>query len=283
MTYKSIIALHNVDEDEKTISEALNLASALEAHLSVIVIGLTPQPPMSSGYGAGAFEIWGAQFADMQQEITAKVKALETWISNHLPAAPLTFDVSEEFSQSGVLAREVGRRVRFADLCVFTGAYDPDSFLMEQALRGALYDTGRPVLVMNGTSCPLDNLKRVMLAWDGGAQASIAIRHALRLLSNAEDVHIAMVDPTSATERFGDEPGVDLAAYLARHDIPVSVTPIASEGRNVADTLTRHAGDMDAELIVMGGYGHTRLQDWFLGSTTAKMLAGAKRPLLLAH
>lgn len=283
MTYQTIVALHNVDDDEQAIGEAVNLAAALKAHLSVIVIGLTPQPPMSSGYGAGAFEVWGAQFADMQQEISAKAKAVDAWISSHLPADPLTFDVSEEFSQSGTLAREIGRRVRFSDLCVFTGAYDPDSFLMEQALRGALYDTGRPVLVLNGKSCPLNNLKRVMLAWDGGAQASIAIRHALRLLSNVEDVHIAMADPTSATERFGEEPGADLAAYLARHDIPVSVTPIASEGRNVADTLIRHADDMDAELIVMGGYGHTRLQDWFLGSTTSRMLKTANRPLLLAH
>ncbi|MEH6725348.1 MAG: universal stress protein, partial [Hyphomicrobiales bacterium] len=249
MTYKTIVALHNVDEDEKTISEAVNLAAALNAHLSVIVIGLTPQPPMSSGYGAGAFEIWGAQFADMQQEIAAKVDVMEAWISNHLPAGPLTFDVSEEFSQSGTLAREISRRARFSDLCVFTGAYDPDSYLMQQALRGALYDTGRPVLIMNGKSCPLNDLKRVMLAWDGGAQASIAIRHALELLANAEDVQIAMADPTSASERFGDEPGADLAGYLARHDVPVSVTPLSSEGRTVAETLIRHATDMDAELI----------------------------------
>ncbi len=283
MPYKTIIALHNVDDDNATIAEAVNLAAALDAHLSVVVIGLTPQPPMSSGYGAGAFEIWGAQFADMQQEISAKVDTMEAWISSHLPAEPLTFDVSQEFSQSGIMARETSRRARFSDLCVFTGTYDPDSYLMQQALRGALYDTGRPVLIMNGKPCPLNDLKRVMLAWDGGAQASIAIRHALELLGNADDVQIAMVDPTSATERYGDEPGADLAGYLARHDIPLSVTPLASEGRTVADTLIRHASDMDAELIVMGGYGHTRLQDWFLGSTTAKMLAGAKRPLLLAH
>lgn len=283
MTYKTIVALHNVDDDVQAISEAVNLAAALEAHLSVVVIGLTPQPPMSSGYGAGAFEVWGAQFAEMQKEVAARVEAMEAWISSHLPAGPVSFDVSEEYSQSGTLAREVGRRVRFADLCVFTGSYDPDSFLMEQALRGALYDTGRPVLVMNGKSCPVNNLKRVMLAWDGGAQSSIAIRHAVRLLSGAEDVHIAMADPTSSTERFGDEPGADLAAYLARYDIPVSVTPLSCEGRNVADTLIRHASDMDAELIVMGGYGHTRLQDWFLGSTTSRMLTGAERPLLLAH
>lgn len=283
MPYRTIVALHNVDDDNEAISEALNLSSALNAHLSVIVVGLTPQPPMSSGYGAGAFEIWGAEFARIQDEISAKVDAMDDWISNHLPAGPLTFDVSEEFSQSGTLARETSSRVRFSDLCLFTGPYDPNSYLMQQALRGALYDTGRPVLVMNGKPCPLHDLKRVMLAWDGGAQSAIAIRHALELMTTAEDVHIAMADPQSSSERFGEEPGADLAAYLARHNIPLTVSPLATEGRSVADTLIRHATDMDAELIVMGGYGHTRLQDWFLGSSTSRMLKEAKCPLLLAH
>ncbi|WP_306262343.1 universal stress protein [Pararhizobium sp. IMCC21322] len=283
MPYKTIIALHNVDDGNETISEALTLCSALKAHLSVIVIGLTPQPPMSSGYGGGTFEIWGSEFARMQEEIAAKADALEIWISNNLPVDPLTFDVSHQFSQGGTVARETGRRVRFSDLCLFTGSYDPDSYLMQQTLRGALYDTGRPVLVMNGKPCPLHNLKRIMLAWDGGAQSAIAVRHALDLMTNADDVQIAMADPQSASERFGDEPGVDLATYLSRHNVPLTVTPVATEGRTVAETLVRHATDMDAELIVMGGYGHTRLQDWFLGSTTSRMLIEADRPLLLAH
>lgn len=283
MPFKTIVALHNVNDANETISEALNLCSALNAHLSVVVIGLTPQPPMSSGYGAGAFEIWGVEFARMQEEISSKVEELEAWISGHRPAGPLSFDVSHEFSQSGSIARDVSRRVRFSDLALFAGSYDPDSYLMQQALRGALYDTGRPVLVMNDQGCPLHNLKRIMLAWDGGAQSAIAIRHALELLADAKDVHIAMADPQSASERFGDEPGADLATYLARHSIPLTVSPLATEGRSIADTLIRYATDMDTELIVMGGYGHTRLQDWFLGSETSRMLIGANRPLLLAH
>jgi len=283
MPYKTVIALHNVDESNDTLSEALALCGALKAHLSVIVIGLTPQPPMSSGYGGGAFEVWGIEYARMQDELAAKADALETWISNHLPIDPLTFDVSHQYSQGGTVARDVGRRVRFCDLCLFTGSYNPDSYLMQQTLRGALYDTGRPVLMMNGKACPLHNLKRIMLAWDGGAQSAIAVRHALDLMGNADDVQITMADPQSASERFGDEPGADLATYLSRHNVPLSVTPVATSGRSVAEALVRHATDMDAELIVMGGYGHTRLQDWFLGSTTSRMLAEANRPLLLAH
>lgn len=283
MPYKTVIALHDMNDSHDTISEALTLCSALKAHLSVIVIGLTPQPPMSSGYGGGTFEVWGLEYARMQDEIAAKTDALETWILNNLPVDPVTFDVSQQFSQGGTVARDVGRRVRFCDLCLFTGSYDPDSYVMHQTLRGALYDTGRPILVMNGKPCPLHNLKRIMLAWDGGAQSAIAVRHALDLMANADDVQITMADPQSGSERFGDEPGADLATYLSRHKIPLSVTPVATEGRSVSETLVRHATDMDAELIVMGGYGHTRLQDWFLGSTTSRMLTEANRPLLLAH
>lgn len=283
MSYKTIIALHNVDDDNDSIAPALALCRDLKAHLSVVVVGLTPQPPMSSGYGAGAFEIWGAEFTRLSDDLTEKVEALEKWISKHQPADAVSFDVDQEYSQAGTLARGISRRVRYSDLCLFTGAYQSDSLVWEQALRGALYDTGRPVLIMNNRPCPLHDLKRVMLAWDGGVQAAIAVRHALELLANATDVHIAMADPHSATERFGDEPGSELATYLARHGVPLTVVPLATEGRNDAETLIRHATDMDAELIVMGGYGHTRLQDWFLGSTTSNMLKSADRPLLLAH
>ena len=283
MPYRTIIALHNMDDDNDAIAPALTLCRDLNAHLSVVVVGLTPQPPMSSGYGAGAFEIWGTEFTRLSEDLTEKVKGLEKWIAKHQPADAVSFDVGQEYSQPGTLARDISRRARYSDLCIFTGAYQSDSMVWEQALRGALYDTGRPVLIMNNKACPLTNLKRVMLAWDGGVQAAISVRHAIELLGNAEEVHIAMADPHSATERFGDEPGSELATYLARHSIPVSVVPLATEGRNDAETLIRHATDMDAELIVMGGYGHSRLQDWFLGSTTSNMLKSADRPLLLAH
>lgn len=283
MYVKTILALHDVDASNDTLMPALHLASDLEAHLIVLVLGLTPQPPMSAGYGAGAFEVWGEDFSQRSEAVAAKVKELEQWVQLNKPAAALSVNVGSEYSQAGTLSREVSRRARYSDLCVISGRYQTDSLLWQQALRGALYDTGRPVLLLNENILRISELQRVMLSWDAGVQSSIAVKHALGLLGNATDVHIAMVDPQGASERFGDEPGADLATYLARHSIPISVCALASTGKSVAESLNQHASDMDAQLVVMGGYGHIRLQDWFLGSTTSHMLKSADRPLLLAH
>lgn len=283
MGFKTITTLHDMDASNETLTPALELAADLGAHLTILVLGTTPQPPMSAGYGAGAFEVWGEDFARKSERVQQKVEALESWVQEHQPSDVLSYDVSSEYSQAGTLSREISRRVRFSDLCVIAGSYDAESVLWQQALRGALYDTGRPVLLLNNCKVIFSDLKRVMLGWDAGVQAAISIRHAIGLLRSADDVHIAMVDPQVASERFGDEPGADLATYLARHEIPVSVHALPSSGKSVTDALVQHAIDMDAQIIVMGGYGHTRLQDWFLGSTTSNMLKITNRPLLLAH
>lgn len=283
MSPKTILALHDVDAPNDVLMPALHLAADLNAHLTLLVLGLTPQPPMSAGYGAGAFEVWGEDFSRRSEVVSAKVQELTQWVETHKPVETFSYDVASEYSQSGTLSREISRRARYCDLCVIAGRYEADDTLWQQALRGALYDTGRPVLLMNEHTLQVSKLQRVMLGWDAGVQASIAVKHAIELLATAKDVHIVMVDPEGASERFGDEPGVDLATYLARHEIPISVCALASGGKNIADVLNQHATDMDAQLVVMGGYGHTRLQDWFLGSTTSDMLKSADRPLLLAH
>lgn len=283
MYLKTILALHDVESSNDVLNPALQLAAELEAHLIVLVLGVTPQPPMTAGYGVGAFEIWGEDYSRQSENVHEKVDDLEKWIDAHKPVEAFSFSVSSEYSTAGTLSREVSRRARYADLCVIPGRYQPESALWQQALRGALYDTGRPMLILNGQALSISGLDRVMLGWDAGAQSSIAVKHAIEFLGNAKDVHIAMVDPQGASERFGEEPGADLATYLARHSISISVCALASTGKSVADTLNQHAGDMNAQLIVMGGYGQTRLQDWFLGSTTSDMLNASDRPLLLAH
>ncbi|WP_457812794.1 universal stress protein (plasmid) [Sinorhizobium meliloti] len=77
-------------------------------------------------------------------------------------------------------------------------------------------------------------------------------------MSNAKSVHVAMVDPTATPRQSGDEPGADVAAYLARHGIDVTVDALPSAGRSVAQVLQRHANDVAADMIVMGAYGHSR-------------------------
>lgn len=78
-----------------------------------------------------------------------------------------------------------------------------------------------------------------MIAWDSRLEASNAVARALDLLSAADDVHVVLVDPIEGNGRQGAEPGADIAAYLARHGVKVTVDRLASQGRSVGDAL-RH-------------------------------------------
>lgn len=103
------------------------------------------------------------------------------------------------------------------------------------------------------------------------------------MMKKAQSVHVTMVDPIAASRVSGDEPGADMATYLARHGINVSVETLPSSGRFVTQTLQRHALDINADMIVMGAYGHSRLLELILGGVTKSMLKEARFPVLLAH
>jgi nucleotide-binding universal stress UspA family protein len=92
-----------------------------------------------------------------------------------------------------------------------------------------------------------------------------------------------MVDPRAASARNGEEPGADVAAYLARHGIEVTVDRLASGGRPVDEVLNQHALDVSADLIVMGGYSHSRLRERIFGGVTRAILEEPSVCVLMTH
>lgn len=123
----------------------------------------------------------------------------------------------------------------------------------------------------------------MLLAWNSRAEAAQAAREALEMMTWAEEVHVVLVDPDSSYWVSGGEPGADVAAYLARHGVKVVVEQLASGGRPVEDVLERHALEIDADLIVMGAYGHSRLRERIFGGVTASMVRESRFPVLIAR
>jgi nucleotide-binding universal stress UspA family protein len=145
------------------------------------------------------------------------------------------------------------------------------------ALHGA-----RPVLVVppdyNNAVIP----GTAVVGWDGGMQAMRAISAALPLLRRAEVVQLAIVNPDQRAALHGEQPGADMALYLARHGVRVEVVrerTTATEG----EALMALARDGGAGLMVTGAYGHSRYREWALGGVTRELLARAAVPLLIAH
>ena len=123
-------------------------------------------------------------------------------------------------------------------------------------------------------------LKTVLIAWDGGLPASRAVQDALPVLAMADRVEVVTVNGGTSG---GNRPTDDLARHLARHGIRVERKSISHGDINVANALLSYADDVSADLLVMGGYGHSRLREIVLGGTTRTILQSMTLPALMAH
>jgi nucleotide-binding universal stress UspA family protein len=145
------------------------------------------------------------------------------------------------------------------------------------ALRGA-----RPVLVVPASYQGEPIPGTALAAWDGGTQALRAITAALPLLTLAASVKLVVVNPDVLSDMHGEQPGADMALWLARHGARVEVV-VERVRATVGDTLCALARDTGAGLLVAGAFGHSRYREWMLGGTTRELLERVRVPLLVAH
>jgi len=172
---------------------------------------------------------------------------------------------------------------RYADLIVVSQPDPNDRFGAEHGLPQTLALGGtRPVLVVPPAydGAPLPG--NVLVGWDGSMPAQRAISAALPLLAGAGSVTLGLINPEHQSELHGEEPGADMALYLARHGVKVNVVVAHTQARE-SDALIDMARDVHAGLMVIGAFGHSRYREWFLGGVTRDLIGSAPVPLLIAH
>ncbi|WP_316859413.1 universal stress protein [uncultured Cohaesibacter sp.] len=171
---------------------------------------------------------------------------------------------------------------RMCDLIII-GQDHPDrpEPLRPDLIEAALFDSGRPILLVPYVGVEAFSAKKIMVAWDGSKTAAHAVYAAMSLLEKAEEVRVVLVDAEKL--HLPGDPGADLAVYLSRHGVNVSVDKITSSEAGVADTLLGHVDVMGADLVVMGGYGHSRVREFIMGGATRDMLGAMTVPCLMAH
>lgn len=278
MTFKTILTVAGVDGGDDDIKLAARLCEDTGAHLAVLLVAFAAPPPVGD-YAVVTSDVW---IQERQKEMMRLVDCNEA-VEALLAGIGISSDVATEFPEGGWADDVIGRRARYADLTFVGPQLLADARLKAKVMDGALFSSGRPVMVCPEGATPTLAPKCVVVAWDSRLEAARAAREALPMLRSAKEVRLALVDPVRGETGHGDEPGADAAAWLSRHGVKVSVDRIASSGEPVSTVLSRHAGDCGAQLIVMGGYGHSRLRERIFGGVTHSMLDGAKMPLLMAH
>jgi nucleotide-binding universal stress UspA family protein len=265
-------------QDDAEIERAVAICEGLGAHLSLLVLGIAPPPP-ASPYGVVSNDIWAGDIREGQAEVETRGRAIE----GRLAGTQLSSLVAAQYIDRGTVATLAARFARYADLTLVTPHAEGFESLQSWVVNGALFESGRPILLLPRGPVGFPAVRTLMIAWDASVEASKAVRDAIGLMQKATAVHAVLIDPVPSFEGHGPEPGADLAAYLGRHGIKATVHRLPKEGKETGELLRRTATDLGADLIVMGGFGHSRLRERIFGGTTTSMLKQVVVPVLMAH
>lgn len=279
MSYKTIMT---VATDEKLVKVVIDhaeaLATALDAHLDVMCLGVDRT---QSGYyyvGANAMIL-----QETLNRATQEGEALEEQVRAILNRSDARWGVDVGVAQLADIGRHVAARARFADLAVMPKPYGKGhGGELEPVVEAALFDGQVPVLVVPDDVAPVAKPKRIVVGWNESAEALRAIRAALPMLMMADTVHIVVIDPPQHGPNRSD-PGGELSQYLSRHGATVEVDVLSKTMPRVSDVMMRHVNDVNADMIVMGAYGHSRFREAILGGATRSMLEMAEVPVFMAH
>lgn len=254
---------------------ALDLAAALEAHVTGIAIAMEPLAPGFLGSPIPADYIVGAiEEAERQAEAAAAAFTAKASASG----------VSAETRTITLLAGSTApivAQTHLSDLVVI----GQENFDLVEPMRGALieallFDAGVPVCVVPMGWRKGYKVSRAVIAWDGSSTAARAVHAALPVLSPGTAVEVTIV---AGNKAWTGEPGADVATYLARHGLEVTINTVNRDAGDVAATLINHIGETGADLCVMGAYGHSRLREFIVGGATRGILEGMTVPTLMAH
>lgn len=177
-------------------------------------------------------------------------------------------------------------QARYSDL-VIVGQADPEEEL--PALRAGfpeyvVMNSGRPVLIVPYAGEFERIGKRVLVAWDASMEATRAVTAALPFLQQSELVQVVVYNSKSRPDAHGEQPGADIALWLSRHGIKVEVSQQTTSNEiDTGNALLSYVADFNADLLVMGGYGHSRFREILLGGVTKTVLQSMTVPILMAH
>jgi nucleotide-binding universal stress UspA family protein len=276
---KDIVVNLSLDESGDPAGDfAVSVADAFGAHVVGIGFLYDPIVPVSAtGYIPA--EVIDTQRADNEaatkaaiDRFTAAAAGARTGVSSETVMLSASFAGAPD---------TFGRIARRYDLAV-VGQAKPEASAVEAIIaESALFESGRPIIVVPYIQKAPLKLDNVMVCWDGSRPAARAIGDAMPFLEKAGRVEVVIV----ANERGKQDEieGADLGQHLARHGLKVEVNRMAGGHIDVADALLSHAADSGADFMVMGGYGHSRLREFVLGGVTHSILRSMTVPALMAH
>lgn len=280
MSYKTILLHCNHTRSMRSLlAPAVYVAETFQAHLT----GFSVVPPVTvvaAGVPGGVPVVLDEHCKAYRQQSPAMRTAFEEATRGR----GFVGQWQEEEAGAYSVADRVLRRARTADLVIASQA-DPDWPGTNQldVADSLAVESGRPVLIVPHGSVHERVGVRVLVAWNGRREAARAVFDALPILQRAKLVKVVCINPESETDAPSELSLTDICEALSRHGVHCEAMAQIEPRSGVGPTLLASANAVEADLLVMGCYGHTRLREFVFGGASRHILAHMKVPVLMSH
>jgi nucleotide-binding universal stress UspA family protein len=273
MTLKDILVL--LDSNSQAAGAyAVSLASIFDANLTAAAVVVDPTTSMALVDTPTTF------LAAALEEARTAARQLLTSFERQAQQSGVSIDTEPVETAVGTTGQALGPLARHFDIAIVEQP-DPDvPAEREMMIEAALFGSGRPVLIVPYIQKPPFRLESVLVAWDGSATAARALADAMPFLERSKRIEVVMA---AGDAEDAEATGIRLQRHLARHGVEAEFRRISGAGGDVAGALLSHAFDAGADVMVMGGYGHSRFRELILGGATRGVLGAMTLPVLMSH
>jgi len=266
------------------IDFAMSLAGRQSAHLTALYVIELPSPALFYGDPGGFVD--PRLIDQMMTEFREKSMAEAARLEKHFRDRMRRDGIEGEWRiDEGLTAETVSLHARYADLTVL-GQRDPSEASLAAAsdvVGTTLLSSGRPVLVFPYAGVFPAVGRSILVGWKSTREAARAVNDALPILMQADTVTVLAMNPERGIGGDGDVPAGDIALHLARHGVKASASHTVVKEIGEGDALLNYASDREADLIVAGGYGHSRTREFVFGGVTRTLLSAMTVPVFLSH
>ena len=277
-----LVHLDGSADDELKLQHAEAIATASQGHLTGLftnpLADLTAVMPLDGG--AAAAQV----VTDLDEESRRQGNIIQQRLAERFSRLSVPNEVRRVDGTPGQLADRAASEARWADLFVASRPYSRNgSAKWDELFEAVLFESGRGMYVVPPGRKPPDAIRRILVAWCDTRETSRAVAEALPFIEQATRTAVLLVDPQNGTAGEKRASEMDIARHLERHGTRVEVHMVESGASAVSEVILDQARRASADLVVMGGYGHSRAREWVLGGATLEVLENSEFPILMAH
>jgi nucleotide-binding universal stress UspA family protein len=279
MALKDILVVLFGDDGDRHVIETVDATGLLaQAHVAATLVTPIPDPVFVGDMMGGSIAL-GEFITSVRKEATEaqdKIRAV-------LGRTNLGFEQRLVMAQTLTASDMIVTQARHVDLTVMARPAKDGTGFRHEILEAVLMGSGRPLLLLPPGWKTDGRVKTVFVAWNAGRESARAVGDADDWFAAASKIVIGTVDAKPGPRGHGEAPGVDIATHLARHGFAVELRNIDSLGAATGEAILEAAESAGADLIVVGGYGHPRLQQALFGGVTRTIVESSRIPLLMSH